>query len=211
MLRQICSMNAAAIRNWWLAKAGGTPAERRQIGGRETSEPATGAGGFWSEFKRHREEAVKKAERGVKPLSILVPTDFRDESLVAMDCALRMAAHQESRITLLHAIHLSLFPYGPANVDALKTELCREALAKAEPILMAARDMGTTAVCMLEEGSPAEVILGATRRCAPDMVIMATRNPQRGFMKRWFGRGTVERVIRMARCPVLALPLTARS
>jgi nucleotide-binding universal stress UspA family protein len=178
--------------------------------GRRTGAPCapsrTSQTSFWSDFARRQDESIRpeRPDRAVKPLSILVPTDFAPSSLLALDCALRMAVHQTARITLLHAIHLNLMPYGPANVADLKTNLCREALAKAEPILVAARDMGVTAVCMLEEGSPAEAIANTVQHCAPDMVVMTKR--RRGLLARWCGRGTVEKVTHTVRCPVLVLP-----
>ena len=213
-------MNAMAIRSWWSAGkngahalfAPGTASNRKsdgpELGGRAGSQSGQSQIDFLVGFlPPTREEASSPEKPGsgkVKPLNILVPTDFAPESLLALDCALRMAVQQTARITLLHAIHLNLRPYGPANVDALKTELCREALAKAEPVLTSARDLGVTAVCLLEEGRPAKVISGAAERCAPDLVIMA--NSRRSFLARWFGRGTVKKVVQAVRCPVLVLP-----
>jgi nucleotide-binding universal stress UspA family protein len=211
-------MNVTAIRSWWSAGKNGAhalfapgAASNRGSEGPEVG-PRAGllSGGsqalFWSHFARQQHEAAspETTARSVKPLSILVPTDFAPSSLLALDCALRMAAQQTARITLLHAINLNLRPYGPANVDNLKTELCREALAKAEPILMSARDLGVSAFCMLEEGPPANVVANAARRCSPDLVIMA--NSRRSWLARWLGRGTVRKVVQSVRCPVLVLP-----
>jgi nucleotide-binding universal stress UspA family protein len=212
-------MNVTAIRSWWSAGkngalallAPGAASNRKsdgpEIGHREGALSGESQTSFWSHFarKHHETPAPEKPDRAVKPLNILVPTDFAESSLLALDCALRMAAQQPAHITLLHAIHLNLRPYGPANLDRLKTELCRDALAKAEPVLMSARDLGVSAFCMLEEGPPSKVVASAARRCAPDLVIMV--NSRRGFLARWFGRGTVQRVIQSVRCPVLVLPV----
>jgi nucleotide-binding universal stress UspA family protein len=195
-------MNVTAIRSWW--SAGKNRALARFAPGAASNRKcdATGLGpragsqtSFWSHFPRQQCEAAspEKTSRTVKPLSILVPTDFAPSSLLALDCALRMAAQQPARITLLHAIHLNLRPYGPANLDALKTELCREALTKAEPVLM------------LEEGPPSQVVAKAVQRCSPDLVIMVNSKPS--LLSRWFARGTVQRVIQSVRCPVLVLPV----
>jgi nucleotide-binding universal stress UspA family protein len=207
-------MNATAIRSWWSAGMKGAHAlfapgpascksDSPEIGQRSDQSPSS----FWSDFSRKHGEAIflEQPGRAVRPLNILVPTDFAPASLLALDCALRMAAHQPARVTLLHAIHLNLRPHGPANVDRLKTELCREALAKAQPILVSARNLGVTAFCMLEDGAPASVIANAAQRCAPDLVILA--NSPRGFFARLFGRGTVKKVVQSLRCPVLVLPV----
>jgi nucleotide-binding universal stress UspA family protein len=212
-------MNVTAIQSWWSAGKNGALAlfapggalnrssERPELGRRTGSQSGESQSSVWSDFARRQHETLSPAnpDRSVKPLNILVPTDFAPASLLALDCALRMAVRQPARITLLHAIHLNLRPYGPANVDRLKTELCREALAKAEPVLMSARDLGVTAFCMLEEGPPANVVANAAERCAPDLVIMA--NSRRGWLARWFGRGTVQKVVQSLRCPVLVLPV----
>jgi nucleotide-binding universal stress UspA family protein len=212
-------MNVTAIRSWWSAGKNGAlallapgVASNRKSDGPEIGRQAGPLSGgsqssFWTDFVRQQPETTspEKPDRAVKPLSILVPTDFAPSSLLALDCAFRMAAQQPARITLLHAIHLNLRPYGPANLERLKTELCREALAKAEPVLMSARDLGVTAFCMLEDGPPASVVANAVKRCAPDLVIMV--NSKRGRLARLFGRGTVPKVVQTARCPVLVLPV----
>jgi nucleotide-binding universal stress UspA family protein len=212
-------MNVTAIRSWWSAGKNGAlalfapgAASNRKSDGPELGRQVGSLSGesqssFWSDFARqtHKTASLEKPDRAVKPLNILVPTDFAPSSLLALDCALRMAAQQTARITLLHAIHLNLRPYGPANLDRLKTELCREALVKAEPVLMSARDLGVSAFCMLEEGPPSRVVAKAAERCAPDLVIMV--NSKRGLLSRLFGRGTVHRVIQSVGCPVLVLPV----
>ncbi len=211
-------MNATAIRSWWAAGLkdvralfargpASRPADSPEIGERSSQSQTS----FWSDFSRQQDEPVSLPQpgRAVKPLNILVPTDFAPASLLALDCALRMAARQPSRVTLLHAIHLNLRPFGPANVDRIKAELCREALARAQPVLVSARELGVTAFCMLEEGSPAGVIAQAAQRCSPDLVIMA--NSRRGFFPRLFGRGTVKKVVQSLHCPVLVLPVVEQS
>ena len=218
LLSQSCIMNVTAIRSWWSAGKNGAlalfapgAASNRKSDGPEIAGQAgslcdESQSSFWSDFARQQHEtpAPEKPDRAVKPLSILVPTDFAESSLLALDCALRMAAQQPARITLLHAIHLNLRPYGPANLDRLKTELCREALAKAEPVLMSARELGVSAFCMLEEGPPSQVVAKAVERCAPDLVIMV--NSKRSLLSRLLGRGTVPKVLQSVRCPVLVLP-----
>jgi nucleotide-binding universal stress UspA family protein len=142
--------------------------------------------------------------RGPKPLNILVPVDFSPASSRALDCALEMAVSHRTSITLLHAIHLNLAPLGPANPAQHKISLCHEALAKAGPFLERARERGIVAACLVDEGAPAKAILGAARRCRPDVIILSKR--RRGKWTGWLGAGTVERVAGEAGCPVLVLP-----
>jgi nucleotide-binding universal stress UspA family protein len=163
---------------------------------------------FWADFARQSAVApsaeASKPAPAVKPLGILVPTDFSPASLPALDCALGIARQHAARVTLLHAINLNLTPFGPAHAARLKASLCQEALAKADPILAAARKLGITAFCVLPEGRPAATVAQISGQCQPDLIILT--NSPRGTLARLFGGRTVEKVVRSARCPVLVLP-----
>jgi nucleotide-binding universal stress UspA family protein len=64
--------------------------------------------------------------------------------------------------------------------------------------------MGINASCLFKESSPADAIMAVARRSQPDLIILS-RKP-RGRLGKWFGRRTVERVVRSSACPVLVLP-----
>src|ERR1700677_2725297 len=83
---------------------------------------------------------------------IMVPVDFSPESMQAADYATRFARRMEGRLILLHAIHLNLTPYGPANPTWLRAALCREALEKMEATMGRAQRLGVPVISVIEEG-----------------------------------------------------------
>jgi len=141
----------------------------------------------------------------VKQPAILVPVDFSPASLEAAKCGLKIARRMQGQMVLLHAVHLNLAPYSPANPAWLKDALCQEAAAKARDILGRAQADGVSAACIVEQGSPAAVIAKVAERCQAELIVM-TRQP-RGWLARLFGSRTAERVIREAKCPVMVLQL----
>ncbi len=168
-----------------------------------TANPA--GAGIWADFARksafpHRSDQSKTA----KPLAIMVPVDFSEGSDLALNCALEMGAGHETRVTLVHAINLNLAEFGPANPAAQKMSLYEEALGKARPFLEKAQGMGVKASCLFKENSPADAIMAVARQSRPDLIILS-RKPH-GRLGKWFGRRTVERVVRGSACPVLVLP-----
>jgi nucleotide-binding universal stress UspA family protein len=130
--------------------------------------------------------------------------DDSGDSTAAAHWATDMGQKTGASVVLVHAIHLSLTPYGPANPAWLKAGLRQEAMTRAEPIMMRAQGSGVPVTCAVEEGAPAEVVIKAARRWHAQAIIMAAPRTN-GFLKRLFGDRTVEHVIRDAECPVIVL------
>jgi nucleotide-binding universal stress UspA family protein len=162
---------------------------------------------FRSDFERRAEDSGPKRERSgsqaARPLNILVPIDFTVASLSAVDWAWQIARRQTARFTLLHAIHLNLSPYGPADVNLLKREMSDTAAARMSRITELAREEGISADYLIQEGKPAAVIANHLKTGNVDLLVM-TRRPHRG-LGRWLRRRTAQNVIRAARCPVVVL------
>ena len=91
----------------------------------------------------------------------------------------------EARLILLHAIHLNLTPYGPANPTWLRAALCREALEKMEGIMARAQRLGVPVISVIEEGMPSKVITDAAKRWKIDLIVLAQK---RGRWARLFGQ-----------------------
>ncbi len=162
---------------------------------------------FWSGFERRAEGSGANGERSrsheARPLNILVPIDFTVASLSAVDWAWQIARKQKARFTLLHAIHLNLSPYGPADVDLLKREMSGTAAARMSRITDLAREEGIRADYLIQEGKPAAVIADYLKTGNVDLLVM-TRRPHRG-LGRWLRRRTAQNVICGAPCPVVVL------
>jgi nucleotide-binding universal stress UspA family protein len=147
-----------------------------------------------------RVERPRPARRPV----IIVAMDDSQASNFAAEWATDMGQKMGASVVLVHAIHLSLTPYGPANPAWLRAGLRQEAMTRAEPIMLRAQGCGVPVTCAVEEGAPAEVVIKAARRWQAQAIIMAAPRTS-GFLKRLFGGHTVDRVIRDAECPVIVL------
>jgi nucleotide-binding universal stress UspA family protein len=134
---------------------------------------------------------------------VLVPMDFSAASFKAAQFGIKMARDSQASLILIHAIHLNLAPYGPANPARLKAGLGSEAIEKAGPIMVWAREAGVNAACVVEEGTPAAVIAKAAKRWKARAIILATT--KRGRWARLFGNRITEKVIREAKCLVMVL------
>src|SRR6202043_2115700 len=100
----------------------------------------------------HRNQAVQK-----KKTVVLVPLDFSISSRQAVDFGIKIARDSDGLLLLAHVVDLTLTPYGPAVRARMDAELCRDAMAKAEPLLIAAREAGVKAICTVESGLTASV------------------------------------------------------
>jgi nucleotide-binding universal stress UspA family protein len=163
---------------------------------------------IWSDFTRPKggkaqAEVDSSTGAGAAPLDILVPFDFTNSSGAALGCAVRMAGNGKAKITLLHAIHLNLAPYGPANLALIKRDLRRQARARLRAAGAPARGRSISVDSAIQEGKPSAVIEQYIREHEVDLVIIGRHRHRR---LGWFVRQNVaEKVVRCARCPVLVL------
>ena len=137
---------------------------------------------------------------------ILVPVDFTPGSTRVTQAGIEMARKMDALLTLVHAIHLNLSPYGPASPGRLKVGLFQDSVAQAEPLLQMAHRAGVAATCAIAEGPPAEVITKLAEHWQAAAVVLA--RPRPGLLARWLGKRTVERVMERVRCPVVTLAVT---
>ncbi len=139
---------------------------------------------------------------GRKPV-VLVPMDFSPASHEAARFGTDIARRSNALLLLVHAVHLNLSAYGPANPAWLKAGLCQEAMAKAEPILTIAQGAGVLGLCTVEEGSPAAVIANVAKRWSAEIIILGAR--KRGILSRMFSPRTIEKVVEQVKCPVIVV------
>jgi len=138
---------------------------------------------------------------------IMVPVDFSPESMQAADYAINVAQQSEARLILLHAIHLNLTPYVPANPTWLRAALCREALEKMEGTMVHAQRLGVPVISVIEEGMPSKVITAVAKRWKIDLIVLAQK---RGRWARLFGHRVREKLARGAGCPVVVIQMDAK-
>lgn len=144
------------------------------------------------------------------PISqILVPVDFSDVSMQALEYAVDLAkgvGAEVAAVFVVEPLYYAAPPtaYGAASQVAMmlddQRKLGREQLAKLAAT-MAKR--GVKLRTVLQEGTPYERIADTAKRLKADLLVMATHG-RSGLTHLLMGSVT-EKVVRMSPCPVLTL------
>jgi nucleotide-binding universal stress UspA family protein len=141
--------------------------------------------------------------------SILCSVDFSDQSQQALRWALALASRHESRITVITAVEPLL---ASAAKMRLGTDLARtETVPALQEFVAAVVPKGTAwaspPALLVKVGDAPEVILESAASGHADLIVMGTQGLG-GFRKLLLG-STTERVLRLTRVPVLAVPMGA--
>jgi nucleotide-binding universal stress UspA family protein len=140
--------------------------------------------------------------------SILVPTDFSEPSVDALNYAKQLAAAFKASIHVLHVVQdpltqpWGLESYGPLPVDLMK-EIKARAQKGLEQSLTDAERKTYNATLATVEGSPFNQIIEYVKTHAIDLVVMGTHG--RGALAHAILGSVAERVVRFAPCPVLTV------
>ncbi len=138
---------------------------------------------------------------------ILCPVDFSDPSTTAFEYAQSLAWHYKATLLLLHVID-SLTPFYPycAFPDAYN-EICRQLRGNAELQLQEfakSHDRaGTQPQCVVQDGVVTDLILNLAEARAVNLIVMGTHGL--GGIDHLALGSVTEKVLRKARCPVLAV------
>ena len=133
----------------------------------------------------------------------LVPVDFSDNSLQALDLALALASPRADRITVIHIIETH---YDFATQVAMYTEQqLKEGRKRGKELL--AKHAQVALRFKLEEGNPTIQISQLASKQKVDLIVMGTQGAS-GITKSLIGTVAVS-VIREAPCPVLVIPTNA--
>ena len=137
-----------------------------------------------------------------EPSRILVPVDFSESSLDALQHALAFARQNDARLTLLHVIepfHASLFIDTTGTQHAMR-EASHLRLTK---LWEATRKAWPRTGHELREGDPVTTITALAKRMNADLIVMGTQG--RTGLQRGLIGSVAERVVRHAPCPVLVV------
>ena len=145
------------------------------------------------------------------PSLILVPVDLGDFRRRPYDMALELARLNGARIILLAVIDDSfpypdIFSFHSPNGDYYKTIRDRALEAMTKLVEEAPPDVDVE--IMISRGKPWKVIVEVTEQEGCDLIIMKTRGT-RGLEQAFLGSVT-DKVLRVAPCPVLVIPLRKR-
>jgi nucleotide-binding universal stress UspA family protein len=131
---------------------------------------------------------------------ILIPVNLLKGSFDELQFAQGLANEVPIHVTLLNVVNL--------NVVRLESRIYNEVCAESEAALkkLAKHFFGDSPSVRINVrvGQPHEEIVAEADAELSELIIMASPKPSR--WKRFLGLGTVERVVRNARCPTLVLP-----
>ncbi len=135
---------------------------------------------------------------------ILVPIDFSDCSLDAVEYAVLVAQRGKASIKLLHVLEPVSYGLDFTLLHETKREQMRRAITeRLSSLVSAVTSAEVRAEFFIRGGLPADSILDAALTQPADMIVMGTHG-RRGLSHTFFG-SVAESVLRKARCPVLTV------
>jgi nucleotide-binding universal stress UspA family protein len=139
---------------------------------------------------------------------IVCPTDFSEPSREAVRVAAEPASHFEAEMLLLHVVvPSSVVPPAmevpPVNLPLTEQELEASARQSLEETAGRLQAQGLRAEFRVLQGNAAEEIVQAAEQEKAELIAIATRG--RTGLDRFIFGSLAEKVIRLARCPVLTI------
>jgi nucleotide-binding universal stress UspA family protein len=153
-------------------------------------------------------QGIQKGRIKMLPIKkILFPTDFSEPSYEALKAATEVASHFSAEMVVVHVIHpFPAIPAGPVPAFNV-AEVLQEMEAAANDSLRAIMEEkipGTVASSsIVAHGGPADEIVRIASDQNADLIVIATHGLT-GWRRFVFG-SVAQRVVRLARCPVLTI------
>jgi nucleotide-binding universal stress UspA family protein len=138
---------------------------------------------------------------------ILCPVDFSNESVDALACAGKLAAHFGAELLIVHAVEPLPYPVEFGPLPALFTDAEPVLLKRSREQLEALRqkELGslTNARTVVEVGIAEHAICEVAKREKADLIVLSTHG--RSGLSHLLLGSVAERVLRFAHCPVLTI------
>lgn len=135
---------------------------------------------------------------------LLVPLDFSDASLEALEYALPIAQHHAASITLLHVLEPVAYGLDFTLMPAHRGPAAKEEMAgRLKELAAPLQGRGLAVHCLVQGGAPADAIVEWAAERRPDLILMGTHG-RRGLSHLVSG-SVAEAVLRRAGCPVLTV------
>jgi nucleotide-binding universal stress UspA family protein len=138
---------------------------------------------------------------------ILCPLDFSEFSARAFDYAQSLARHYQGSLLIEHVVQpvLSAYPayVNPEMVEKVAQGLRDYAEDELREFIKRHSHNGMKVESLLREGEVTDTILATAEARAIDLIVMGTHG--RHGLDRWLLGSVTEKVLRKARCPVLAV------
>ena len=138
---------------------------------------------------------------------LLVPIDFHEHSLGAIEVAKNIAQVNGGMVTLLHVVPMDEPIDGPMYKEDFKEQEEKDAARLTE--IGSQRLQGLRYEIMTEIGDPATGIINIAASREVDAIVIGTHG--RKGLRRILMGSVAEEVLREAKCPVIALRLEKKS
>ena len=136
---------------------------------------------------------------------ILVPTDFSQLSLGAIDYAIDLARPDQAEIVIVFVIEPIQYAFPPLLIKQREKEYADKLARMAAKVIKRYPTVRTE----LHFGVAYQVIVGLARKIRADMIVMSTHG--RSALHNLLIGSVAERVIHRAPCPVLIVPPLKRA
>jgi nucleotide-binding universal stress UspA family protein len=152
--------------------------------------------------RREKDEHGSDPCQGVSLDQILVPIDFSDCSLDALEYAVQVARRSNASIRLLHVLEPVAYGLDFVLPHVREQEELRKLVStRLTELVKALSGAQVQADVQLHGGIPADSILEAAQKMSADLIVMGTHG-RRGLSHTLSG-SVAEAVLRRASCPVL--------
>ena len=141
---------------------------------------------------------------------ILVPTDFSDAAVRALEYGSRLASMLGAELTVLHIVAPAArhaWMEGADQSGESTEEWLTDATSTLAEAVASVRERVPMVHGMVAVGHEAEEILDLTSRQHVDLIVMGMHG--HGRTARWLHGSVTDQVLRRAPCPVLAIPACA--
>lgn len=139
---------------------------------------------------------------------IVVPTDFSDCSMKALDYAKRLAKEFKARLILSHSVAIQYFltgdEYALYDLPLVTQEAERIARRQMRHLIAQTQRDGTKVESSMQIGHAGQQICACPKAERADLIVTATHGLT--GLKRLLMGSTAEYVVRHAACPVLVVP-----
>ena len=139
---------------------------------------------------------------------ILVPMDFSDCALAALDAAVELATSLNASVTLVHIVEPVGYGLDFTLSHASQGATLREPIERRLRELAATPSGGRAIDRLIRSGLPADAILATARTVQADLIVMGTHG-RRGISHLVSG-SVAEAVLRKSECPVLTVKYTPK-
>jgi nucleotide-binding universal stress UspA family protein len=139
---------------------------------------------------------------------ILVPVDFSDSAMAAIDHAAGLASANGASVDMLHCYPASMAampPYGPPLPEITHQALRDAAQARISAARDRLREAGVEVRAHISADVPSRAIVEAAKELEADLIVMGTKGL--GGIRHVLLGSVAERTVRAAHCPVITVPV----